>query len=67
VDYLLGEAPAFTQVVVAADDPLSRPEEIRALQQHFPEPRVLVLPHGGHQGYSGTRWLKSLLTQTFKP
>lgn len=67
VDYLLGEAPAFTQVVVAADDPLSRPEEIQALQQHFPEPRVLVLPHGGHQGYSGTRWLKSLLTQTFKP
>lgn len=67
VNYLLDGAPSFVQVVVAADDPLSRSEEIQALKQRFPEPRILLLPHGGHQGYSGTAWLKALLTQTFKP
>jgi predicted alpha/beta-fold hydrolase len=67
VGALLDGAPSFVQVVVAADDPLSRPEEIQALKQRFPEPRVLILPHGGHMGYCGTAWLKALLTKTFKP
>lgn len=63
----LDGAPAFVQVVLAADDPLAKPTDIQALKQRYPEPKLIVLPHGGHMGYSGTHWLKALIGQTFKP
>jgi predicted alpha/beta-fold hydrolase len=64
---LMDTAPAFTQVVISADDPLAKPEDIEALKQRFPEPKLIVLPHGGHMGFCGTKWLKTLIWKTFKP
>lgn len=63
----LADAPAFAQVVVAADDPLNKPEDLATLKTKYGEPRLIVLPHGGHLGYCGTNWLKALISKTFKP
>jgi predicted alpha/beta-fold hydrolase len=64
---LLADAPAYTQVVVSADDPLDKPEDLAALKARYSEPKLIVLPHGGHMGYCATRWLKALIEKTFKP
>jgi predicted alpha/beta-fold hydrolase len=64
---LLAQAPAFAQAVLTADDPLNRAEETAALRQAVQEPRLLVLPHGGHLGYCGTEWVRALVTKTFGP
>ena len=64
---LLDAAPAFAQVVICADDPMAKPEDIQALKARFSEPRLIVLPHGGHMGYCGTKWIKSLIWQTVRP
>lgn len=63
---LLADAPSYTQAVISADDPLDRPEDTATLKARYPEPKVIVLPYGGHMGYCGTNWLKALIEKTFR-
>jgi predicted alpha/beta-fold hydrolase len=64
---LLAKAPVFAQAVLAADDPLNQAEELAVLRKAIPEPKLLVLPHGGHLGYCGAEWARALVTKTFGP
>lgn len=67
LDKHLSEAPPFVQVVMAQDDPLNDPEELANLRKLVAEPALLVLPHGGHLGYCGTKWFQELIKKTFQP
>jgi hypothetical protein len=62
---LLRDAPPWVQAVLAADDPLNDLAEFRALSAAIGEPRLLVLPHGGHLGFAGTEWVRALLLRFF--
>ena len=64
-DLMLG-APNFVQVVIAADDPLNEPSELEVTKSKIPEPKLLVVPHGGHLGFTGTKWCESLVEKLFK-
>jgi len=64
---MLKDAPGAVQVFLAADDPLNKPEELKALQAGIHNPRLIVLPHGGHLGYVGTRWCDALIKKFFTP
>lgn len=64
---LLKDTPSFVQAVITADDPLNLPEELKAIRGSIPEPKLLVLPHGGHLGYAGTKWIRALIVKFFKP
>ena len=59
--------PPWVQVVVADDDPLNLPSELISLKERVKEPQLLVLPHGGHLGFGGTKWVAALLANYFKP
>ncbi|MBI3830176.1 MAG: alpha/beta fold hydrolase [Planctomycetes bacterium] len=63
----LQEAPGNVQVIVAADDPLNKPEELKALQEKFHNPKFIVIPNGGHLGFCGTKWCEELLKKFFAP
>ncbi|MCW8133375.1 MAG: alpha/beta fold hydrolase, partial [Planctomycetota bacterium] len=62
---LLQGAPNFVQVVVAADDPLNDPKELAVAEKACPAPRLLVLPHGGHLGFTGTQWIEAMTKKFF--
>lgn len=62
---LMAGAPNFVQVVIAEDDPLNDPEDLHELKQALKEPQLLLIPHGGHLGYSGTRWFQALMAKFF--
>ncbi|MCW8131102.1 MAG: alpha/beta fold hydrolase [Planctomycetota bacterium] len=64
---LLKDAPDFVQAVLCADDPLNKPEELKALQEKIPPPKLLVLPNGGHLGYTGTKWIQEMIKKFFAP
>lgn len=63
---LLDKQPAYSQLIMAEDDPLNTPEDLAALKAKFAEPVVLMLPHGGHLGYVNTPWVKAKLLSLFK-
>jgi hypothetical protein len=58
-------APNFVQVVIAEDDPLNDPEDLHELKQALKEPQLLLIPHGGHLGFTGTRWFQALMGKFF--
>jgi len=62
---LLKGAPNFVQVVVADDDPLNDPKELEQAAKLCPAPKLLVLPHGGHLGFTGTKWTETLVGKFF--
>ena len=62
---LISGAPNFVQAFVAADDPLNDPAELAEFQQKIPSPQLVVMPHGGHLGYTGTRWAETLVEKFF--
>jgi predicted alpha/beta-fold hydrolase len=64
---LLAGAPNFVQAVVAADDPLNDPKELPDIVKQLPPEKLLVIPHGGHLGYSATHWVETLITKFFQP
>ncbi|MCK6472054.1 MAG: hypothetical protein L6R28_09940 [Planctomycetes bacterium] len=66
LDLLMAGAPNFVQAVIAADDPLNDPKELEAVKQKVSAPNLLVLPHGGHLGYAGTKWVKAHILRFFK-
>jgi hypothetical protein len=62
----LKSAPESVHVVLACDDPLNDPAQLKQLQQDAPAGRLTVLPRGGHLGYVGCGWAKERVTQYFK-
>ena len=64
---LLNGAPNYVEAVVAADDPLNDPKELPEIQKQMPPGKLILLPHGGHLGYSATHWVETLITKTFQP
>lgn len=62
---LLNGAPNFVQVVMAEDDPMNMPEDVKAVKAALKEPQLLVLPHGGHLGMSGTKWFQAMMVKYF--
>jgi len=62
---LLNGAPNFVQVVIAEDDPLNDPDDLEALKKTIKEPQLLTIPHGGHLGFTGTRWFQTLMAKFF--
>jgi len=62
---LLKGAPNFVQVVISEDDPLNVPDDVEAFKATVKEPQLLLLPHGGHLGLSGTQWFQALMAKFF--
>lgn len=46
--YPLSEIETPALVIIAEDDPISRPENVRALAEQMPNARLFVVPDGGH-------------------
>ncbi len=46
--YPLNQIQTLTLVINAADDPISIPENVRALASQMPNARLFVVPEGGH-------------------
>jgi len=67
LDQLLKGAPNFVQSYVAADDPLNDPKELEAMQARLAPPALQVMPHGGHLGYTATKWVEVLIQKMFGP
>ena len=65
LEKMLIGAPNFVQVFIAADDPLNDMKEVDEYRKLIPEPRLNVIPHGGHLGYTGTHWTETLVTKFF--
>ena len=53
-------------LAAAADDPLNDPKEVPEIAKQLPE-KLLVIPHGGHLGYTATHWVETLITKYFQP
>lgn len=62
---LMAGAPNFVQLVIAEDDPLNNPEDVIQLKEAVKEPQLLLIPHGGHLGYTGTQWFQALMGKFF--
>ena len=62
---LMNGAPNFVQIVIAEDDPLNDPDDLDKLKAVLKEPQMLVIPHGGHLGFTGTRWFQALMGKFF--
>ncbi len=62
---LLEGTPDFVQAVITADDPLNDPSEFEAFRKQFSEPKLVVLPKGGHLGYAGTKWIRAMILKFF--
>jgi pimeloyl-ACP methyl ester carboxylesterase len=62
---LLKGAPNFVQVVIAEDDPLNLVEDLQAFKATVKEPQLLMIPHGGHLGMSGTQWFQAMMAKYF--
>lgn len=65
VKSLLRRQPPYSEVILAADDPFDRPEDIADLKAQASAP-VTVLPHGGHLGFVSAPWTKAKLLTLFK-
>lgn len=63
---LLEKQPAYSQLIMAEDDPLNTPDDLAAIKSKFTAPRLLLLPHGGHLGFVNTAWTKAKLLSLFK-
>lgn len=64
---LLAHQPAYSQTILAVDDPLDLPSdmaELRAFAAQRPG-AVVFLPHGGHVGYVSNRWTRAKLLSVF--
>lgn len=62
---LLEGTPNFVQYVISTDDPLNDPGELTELTDTYSEPKILVLPDGGHLGITGTQWFQALMKKFF--
>src|SRR4029077_19901047 len=49
---LMNGAPNYVQIVIAEDDPLNTPEDLALVKKALTKDQLLLIPHGGHLGYS---------------
>ena len=64
---LLKGAPNFVQAFGSVDDPLCNPETLQRVSKELGSPRMVLMPNGGHLGYTGTKWVRTLIHKYFKP
>lgn len=62
---LLLKQPAHSETIIAADDPLNRPEDFEAVKAASKGLRVTILEHGGHLGFVNEAWTKAKLLTLF--
>jgi predicted alpha/beta-fold hydrolase len=67
IEQMLRGAPNYVQAFVAQDDPLNDPKELQLIQSRVQPPLLQVMPHGGHLGYTATKWVEELIHKMFKP
>lgn len=58
-------APNFVQAFIAADDPLNEAPEVQKLQNELKGNQLTIIPHGGHLGFTGTKWCAELVKKFF--
>jgi len=62
---LLKTQPAYSETIVALDDPFNAPEDLDDLKHCAEGKRVTFLPTGGHLGYVGDEWTRTHLMTMF--
>jgi len=65
--YLIDKQPAYSQIIMALDDPLNTLTDTEALQQQVTGRNIIFLPIGGHLGFVNAAWTKAKLLSLFKP
>ena len=63
---LMPKQPAFTEVILAEDDPFNTPEDAASFKVRWVGHGATVLPRGGHLGFIGDKWTKAKLLSIFK-
>ncbi len=66
VPTLLAKQPAYSQLIMAEDDPLNSKDDTTLVKEKFTGPGLVMLPHGGHLGFVNTAWAKAKLVSIFK-
>lgn len=62
---LLEHQPAYTEAIVALNDPFNTPDDLDDLKHLAEGKRILYLPTGGHLGYVGDEWTRTHLLGMF--
>lgn len=62
---LLARQPAFSEIIIAEDDPLDYPADMQAFKTQSAGKRVTFLPRGGHLGYIAEDWTRAKLLSMF--
>ena len=62
---LIGKVPAFTEIIIADDDPLNTPEDFAALKNCHTAAKLTILTGGGHIGYTQEPWTQANLAALF--
>jgi len=63
---LLQKQPPYSETIMADDDPLNDPDDLKLLKSHINSVRLTLLPRGGHLGYVAEPWTKAKLLSLFK-
>jgi pimeloyl-ACP methyl ester carboxylesterase len=61
--YPLSQIETPTLVINAADDPISLPVNVRALEEQMPNARLCIVPDGGHLLFGHTEEVKAEIAQ----
>jgi predicted alpha/beta-fold hydrolase len=64
---LFAKQPAYSEVILAEDDPLNSTEDSASFKAFAAGKRITVLKHGGHLGYISQRWTRKKLMTLFDP
>ncbi len=62
---LQAKQPAYSEIIMADDDPLNSPAEFQAFKAQAAGKRVTFLPRGGHLGYVSEGWTRAKLLTLF--
>ncbi len=62
---LVAKQPEFSEVILAEDDPLDSPGEMKDFKAQMSGKRVTFLTRGGHLGYVAEPWTKAKLLTLF--
>jgi len=57
--------PAYSETIIAVDDPLNTPEDTKTFVAFAAGKRVTILSRGGHLGYVCQEWTKNKLMTLF--
>lgn len=63
---LLEKQPAYSETILAEDDPFNTPEDMENLKTLASSLPLTVLPRGGHLGFINESWTRAKLLTIFK-